>query len=410
MFNQADSQILRTLAQQVKTAALDPVNQLKRQFWYRHTALMGERPALFVHPDGAWAELLPQAALSCTEPYARHLEYILRQRLFRHQYIHDDVPIESSLPVQKVIYNTMWGEEPHRLGSSIAGAWKHQPIIEKPSDWQKLKQPRVSHDDKASQERLSAVTELLGDILQPKLVGVTSFSFHIMHYYCDYRGMENMFLDLVLEPEMVHEQIRFFTDGIISMFRQYEDLGLVSLNNDDTFHYTGGIGYNNELPGPDFDPDKIGLHNVWGAAEAQEFSSVSPAMHEEFILQYEREVLELFGLNGYGCCDDLADKLAGVLQIKNLRRVAVCPWADIARFQPVLQDRYIMTWKPQPAFLAHEQLAAEEIAQELATGVKKARGGRLELVLRDTHTVRQDPARFNQWLALARQAIENNWS
>lgn len=409
MFNKEDSWILRSLARQLKTASLDPVNEEKRQFWYHHTALKGQRPAVFVHPDGSWAEFLPPAALKCTGGYARHLEYILRQRLFRHEHIHDDVPIEGSLPVHKVIYNTMWGEEPHRIDSSAAGAWKHKPIIEKPSDWQKLRQPRVSHDDKASQERLEATGNLLGDLLELKYVGVTSFSCHIMHYYCDYRGMENMFLDLVLEPEMVHEQIRFFTDGIISMYRQIEDLGLVSLNNDDTFHYTGGIGYNKELPGQPFDPENIKLHNVWGAAEAQEFSSVSPAMHEEFILQYEREVLALFGLNGYGCCDDLADKLDGVLQIKNLRRVAVCPWADISRFRPVLGDRYIMTWKPQPAFLSHENMPVADIAHELATGVAKARGGRLELILRDTHTVRKDPARFNQWIDLARQAIAENW-
>jgi hypothetical protein len=132
-------------------------------------------------------------------------------------------------------------------------------------------------------------------------------------------------------------------------------------------------------------------------------------MHEEFILQYEREVFELFGLNGYGCCDDLSKKLDNVLKIKNLRRVAVCPWADISGFVPVLSDRYIMTWKPQPAYLAHDSFPEEEIARELNGGIKKARGGRLELVLRDTHTLRKDPGRFNRWIGLAYQAIERHW-
>ena len=98
-----------------------------------------------------------------------------------------------------------------------------------------------------------------------------------------------------------------------------------------------------------------------------------------------------------------------VLQIPRLRRVAVCPWADIADFQPVLKDRYIMTWKPQPAFMAFDRFAEEEIRRELTEGIRKARGGRLELILRDTTTVRKEPERFTQWVNLARQIIAENW-
>ena len=410
MFSNHDELILRQLAKEVHEASLHPVNEQKRRFWYDHTSLRGQRPAVFVHPDGSWNEFLPYSSLECEDPYAKTVEYVLKQRIFRHKYIHDDVPIEGTFHVQKVIYNSMWGVAPKfKAGDTAGGAWHHVPIIEKPSDWKQLSMPKVEYDDAASKERYEAVGNAIGDLLTLDLVGNQLYNFHMMHWYCDYRGLENMYMDLVLEPEMVHEQIRFFTDGVISMFRQYEQLGLVSLNNDDTFHYTGGIGYNNELPGEGFDPAHVRLCDVWGAAEAQEFSSVSPEMHEEFILQYEREVLELFGLNGYGCCDDLSKKLDGVLKIKNLRRVAVCPWADIAEFTPVLGKRYIMTWKPQPAYLAYEKLGVEEITKELNEGVAKAVGGKLELVLRDTHTVRCEKERFDLWISIAREAIERNW-
>ncbi|HBL85003.1 MAG: hypothetical protein A2Y17_07220 [Clostridiales bacterium GWF2_38_85] len=410
MFCKNDEQLLRSLAREVKEASLDPINNVKREFWYRHTSLKGERPAVFVHPDGSWNEFLPYSNLECEDWYAKSIEYILRQRIFRHKYIHDDVPIEGSFHVQKVYYNSMWGVQPKfKPRNSDSGSWHHEPIIEKASDWKQLKMPKVEYDDAATKQRFEDVGNLLGDILELDYVGVQLFNFHMIHWYCDYRGLENMYMDLVLEPEMVHETIRFFTDGVISMFKQYEQLGLVSLNNDDTFHYTGGIGYNSELPSEGFNPDHVRLIDVWGAAEAQEFSSVSPEMHEEFILQYEREVLELFGLNGYGCCDDLSQKLNGVLKIKNLRRVAVCPWADISKFTPVLGDKHIMTWKPQPAYLAYDKLSTEEITKELNEGVKKANGGKLELILRDTHTVKKEPERFNEWIKIAREAIKNNW-
>ena len=90
-------------------------------------------------------------------------------------------------------------------------------------------------------------TTAIGDLTSVELVGVKDFRFHLMHWYCDYRGLDNMLFDLYDEPEMVHDVMRFFTEGAKSMMRQYEEQNLISLNNDGTFHYTGGVGYNDQL-------------------------------------------------------------------------------------------------------------------------------------------------------------------
>ena len=142
---------------------------------------------------------------------------------------------------------------------------------------------------------------------------------------------------------------------------------------------------------------------------AQEFSCVSPRMFAETILPVERKLLEPFGLNGYGCCDDLSAKLDGVLKINNIRRVAVCPWADIAKFTPVLGKNYIMTWKPKPMPLAAETFDREIVRHELEEGLTKAKGGIIELVLRDTHTCKKQPERFGEWVKVAREAIDKVW-
>jgi hypothetical protein len=47
----------------------------------------------------------------------------------------------------------------------------------------------------------------------------------------------------------------------------------------------------------------------------------------------------------------------------------------------------------------------ELIYRELADGIKKARGSHLELILRDTHTCRNEPSRFTRWISLARKAV-----
>ena len=71
MFSNHDELILRQLAKEVHEASLHPVNEQKRRFWYDHTSLRGQRPAVFVHPDGSWNEFLPYSSLECEDPYAK---------------------------------------------------------------------------------------------------------------------------------------------------------------------------------------------------------------------------------------------------------------------------------------------------------------------------------------------------
>lgn len=410
MFLKGEVQYLRGLANKVLLISKMPDQNKKRKKWAIHNALMGKEYMAFVYPDGAWDELLPKSALQCKSKLGRSLEHQLLVKLIRNKYIPDDVPIDGNIKINKVIHNSMWGVQLMvTKQAEQSGAWHHDPIIEKPSDWKQLKQPEVEYDDVKTNKLYEASGDALSDILEPELVGVTNFSFHMMHWYCDYRGLNNMMMDLIDEPNMVQDTIRFFTEGVKSMLKQYEDLNLISLNNDDTFFYTGGLGYTDELPAAEFNPNRVRLCDVWAAAEAQEFSSISPAMHEEFILSYEREVLKPFGLTGHGCCDDLSKKLDGVLKINNIRRIAVCPWANISEFTPRLGRNYIMTWKPQPAFLANEVFDEQSVYDELKTGITKARGGVLELILRDTHTCHNDPNRFTKWVQLAYRAIQEIW-
>ncbi|NLZ35870.1 MAG: hypothetical protein GX897_00115 [Clostridiales bacterium] len=405
-----DKKILRSLVSELIPIAEIPENNTdKIEKWKKHIRLEGEKPMVFVFPDGSWDELLPYGSLRCANPAARTLEYELRKRLIRHKYIRDDVPITADVEVPKAIRNTMWGVAPKQERVPGRGAYRMVSIIEKPSDWKQLSAPVITHDEKQSEADFDFIRDAVGDLTPVQLVGRKKFNFHMMHWYCDYRGLDNLLYDLYDEPEMVHDVMRFFADGIKSMLRQYEEQNLISLNNDRTFHFTGGVGYTDLLPQPDYEPDRIRLCDVWGAAEAQEFAQISPEMHEEFVLQYEREILEPFGLNGYGCCDDLSEKLDGVLKIRNLRRVAVCPWADIAKFVPVLGKNYIMTWKPMPMPLAGDEFDTELVRKELENGIRKARGGVLELILRDTHTCRNKPERFGQWVEIARRAIDECW-
>ena len=181
---------------------------------------------------------------------------------------------------------------------------------------------------------------------------------------------------------------------------------MIVLNNDSHQHYTGGLGYTHDLPSKSYTPGNASLKDVWASAEAQEFALVSPDMHEEFILQYERKILERFGLTGYGCCDDLTNKLNNVKKIKNLRRVGISPWSDIEKCADQLGKDYILTWKPQPAYIADSSYDEAFVENYLIESLRQGKHGYMEIILRDTHTCRGDLSRFTKFTESARKAIE----
>ncbi len=197
----------------------------------------------------------------------------------------------------------------------------------------------------------SEAEELFGDILDVQLKGVAHISFHLMSLYSGWRGLEEVMLDMYEAPEMLHDAMAFLEEGHHRLLAQYVEQNLLSLNNDNTYHNSGGNGFTDELPLPDGDPRHVRLCDMWGSAEAQEMAQVSPAQHAEFILPYERRLLQPFGLTGYGCCEDLSLKLDDVFTLPHLRRISISPFANVDICAEKLQDKYIFSWKPHPAHL-----------------------------------------------------------
>jgi len=191
------------------------------------------------------------------------------------------------------------------------------------------------------------------------------------------------------------------------LVEQYQELGLLSLNNDGTYHSSGGVGYTDELPAPDFDGEHVRPCDMWASAESQEMAQCSPRMHEEFCLTYERRLLAPFGLNGYGCCEDLTDKLDYVLEIPNIRRISISPFADVERCAERLRGDYIFSWKPHPAHLVG-RFSRERVRNYIRHTIEVAQehGCVLEMVLKDTHTCEHHPERFTWWTEIARELVE----
>lgn len=430
-FSNSDIKVIRSLAKRVANIAdLSKMKTLKN-LWKRHNMLESTRPLVLVYPEGSWRELIPISKLVCTDNFAREIEWKLRARIYRYENIHDDMVIEKKWIVSKKITDTGWGIEPERkdsasefidtweLVTNIGGTPKiwdsavkisgeahgFDPTLNNKKDLQKITLPKVSYNEHETMVELQKMEILFGDILDVELRGIDHISFHLMQQYTELRGLTEMMIDMYDNPELLHEAMHILSEGHQSLIDQYENQNLLSLNSNETYQGTGGVGYTDELPGNNFDPNQVKARDMWGAAEAQETTSVSPEMFSIFVLPYEKKLLEKFGLSSYGCCEDITSRIESIRTIKNLRRISISPWANLEVCADKIQNHFIFSWKPNPSQLIGT-FDLDQIKTEMREGLEIVKGCHVEIILKDINTIENDPMRLNNWTELVKTLIE----
>ena len=217
--------------------------------------------------------------------------------------------------------------------------------------------------------------------------------------FVELRGLTQAMMDMCDRLEWVHGLIDFLAEGMHRVIRSLEEQCLLGLNHREEYVGSGGMGYTDELPADDYDGKLVRPKDMWGFSTAQGFSDVSPAMHDEFILAHKKPLLDLFGVNCYGCCEPLHGKLDIVLEIPRIRRISISPWADVPTSAERLGSDYIFSWKPNAARLVGVRFDGELIRTEIEQTIDVCRGNgcRMEIVLKDTHTCNDEPRRFDDW-------------
>jgi hypothetical protein len=403
---------MRELALEVAALSELPRRKQTVSEWKRHNSLGAGRPMILVFPEGSWRELLPENLHQhCEDPWLRSFETDLRRRIYTARHFPSDNVIDEAIEVPKVIQSTGWGPEARWIYSDDpTGARRFDPIIHRPADLARLHHPVITHDEEASKANFEFMVSLVGDLIPVRLVGIKHVSFHLMSMWTAWRGLEETFMDMVEEPEFVHEAMEFLTRGHLGLVRQYEEQGLLEMNNDNTYHSTGGNAWSSEESLPDFDPTRIRPCDIWASAESQELDGVSPEMHAAFAMQYEGRLLDLFRHNGYGCCDGLHHKMSEVLALPKIRRVSMSPFADVDLAIPRLERRAIFSWKPHPGCLVGN-FDENRIQLGLRHTLEVARdhGTVLEIILKDTHTCEHQPERFDRWTEICRREVDRIW-
>lgn len=404
--SQKDRQTLRALASQVADLASRPLEDKKRNLWYKHNALESTRPLIFCDPENGWYEIITKDQLQCEGDLARLWEFKLRKEIFWGESMKDDRCIESYFNVQYVFDESDRGMHEEKIGGENGGSYIWDAPLKDYNDFDKLHFPKITVSYEKTEELLNLAKDIMGDLLNVRLEGTWWWSLGMTFDLVNLRGPEQIMFDMYDYPNELHRLMAFLRDEKLAKLDFLEENGLLSLNNDGTYVGSGGFGYTYELPQKDFDGKKVRAFDMWGFAESQETVSVSPEMFEEFVFTYQLPILERFGLNHYGCCEPIDPRWHIVKKIPRLRRVSVSPWANVEKMAEYLGDRYIYSRKPNPAPLAVANIDEDYIRKDLRDTMRITRGCRIEFIMKDTHTIGHNPQNVIRWCQIAREEAE----
>lgn len=269
----AERSVLRDLAKRVAEIACLPIQEQRRKQWKLHNSLKSKQPMIWLSPEGAWRELVPDTSLQCQGKEARQIEGQLRRTIYYHEHFCDDNLVENAWTVRRVIGNTGWGLEPRwHYSREALGARTFDPVVNTPADLKQIRFPEVREDAAETSRRLADAQDLFGDILDVQLKGIAGVSFHMMAQYTALRGLEQVMMDMIENPDWLHDAMALLTEGNRRLMQQYIDQNLLSLNNDWTYQNSGGNGYIDELPAAGFDANRVRPRDMWASAESQELA------------------------------------------------------------------------------------------------------------------------------------------
>lgn len=405
-----DREILRELGKKVNEIANHPDNKKKIDIWKRHNGLKRGKPMVHVclsRGERVWEEILPGEELRTSSDFCRNFEWWLRTRIYYWEHIKDDTVIEAFLTTPVVVRGMGWGIETKTVcPEEKLGAKHYVPVVETEADIEKIKMPEPEIDWEETEKLYSEAREIFDGVLPIKKNGNHCCGAHNIDTFAAWRGLGQIYLDLIERPEWFHRVMEKMTAGTIRILDYLEKQNVLVLNNNSGQTGSGGIGFSDELPQKDFDGVHVRLKDLWGSSAAQMFSEVSPDMHEEFSIRYEKRTLEKFGLSAYGCCEPLHKKIHILKQIKNLRRISMSPWVNVDEGAKQLEDKYIFSFKPAPFCLSYKNWDTDAVRKHLRDALEKTRGCIIEMVLNSVDTTRNQPQRIWEWARIAKELAE----
>ncbi|MFA5866326.1 MAG: hypothetical protein WC975_16765 [Phycisphaerae bacterium] len=402
-----DIQILRELAKRYNDLCHDPDQIRRRELWRTVHDLKPVTPPIYVRAF-AWQEM-PESHCQCVDQFFRGFEFFFRESLFRSTF-GDDFIFEPWITVPAVYACSGWGMDiPRNHAQEPHGSFKVDYPIRELCDSDKLKSPRHGIDEEKTLLHVEKITSAIGDIITINTDRAPAYRMWTADLSTDLgylRGIENVMLDMMDNPDWLHRLMGFMRDGVLAAHAQAEKAGDWNLS----AHQNQAMAYSRELPDPAPNTNGIQRRQLWTYAASQEMTLVGPELWNEFMLEYQIPILETFGLSAYGCCEDLTKKISYLRKIKNLRRIAVSPFANVQKCAEQIAKDYVISYRPSPADMVSYGFDPNRVRRILQSDLKslKSNGCCFDITLKDVETVQGDPHRIRQWVCLVRELIDRS--
>ena len=407
MLTKTDIIVLRQLAQQYAGYAFSPLQAEKRRLWIKLNSLNMERPLLTIDQI-PWNEMDVDGSLVCAvaDPYWRSVEWDLRTTLYKLRHMPGDTALNQYICIPRPIFNTGWGIE-SRIKSvislekdSTAPSRVFENQITCMDDLEKIKTPVITLDSVRESEIINEADEIFGGIIPYRLTGMC-MHLGIWDWIAQWMGVENCYIAIMDEPEMIHALMEKLTNGVLSMIDQ--------MNAQKLFDVTSNLCHcSHTFSGSESEPAPPAVsENAWAFGLAQLFTCVSPSVTDEFEVQYVSRIFPHFSNIYYGCCDRLDDRMDVIRKLPKIKKLSCSPWSDREHFARVMPDTCIMSAKPNPAYLAAGALDEDAVRKDLRRTICAARecGRNLELLLKDISTVSHNPASLWRWQEICMEEI-----
>lgn len=410
-----DRQILRELAKKQVFYANQECNLKRREEWYRHNELQGERPLIHLEMGTFEQEILPER-MHCSGEFARQIERTLYGNFLNQELFDDDRVTPDYYGMGYDSYFTLFGlpvkVEGARDAAGNASVGHHfiPQIQDLEEDWEKLGETQFGVNPRASLERKAALEEIFGDILPVRLEGSCLYSVptqmvvHLM-------SMETMMFSMYDYPELFKEMMGRIADDTLAYYRLLEKEGLILSTTGGGFLGQGSWCYNHTLPQGKA-PGSYTAGDVWGFMDSQETVGISPEMFEEFIFPCYKKISESFGLLSYGCCEPVDPVWDNCIsKLANLRKVSISPWCNEEYMGERLRgSKIIFHRKPSPNYLGTGTTLDEEaFRSHIRKSLQAAKGCCMEITQRDVYTINKDVKKAKRYVDIIKEEIVNCW-
>ena len=402
--------ILRDLASRIAELAAKPIQEKRKKLWYKHNDLDGTtRPLVTSEPANSWYEIIPPETLKCKGNLAKITEFKLRKLIYQEEYIKDDTVLLPAYTVQYVFTENDRGLKEKIIGGGVNRSFTWEPALHDYDEIEKLQFIQFHVDEERTRQLFDLINDTFGDIIKVELEGFWSWT-HGMTWDLVYLiGLEKMMMDMALNPDGIHKAMTFLRDEKLAQIDYLEKNNYYTLNGNGLYFGSGGYAWTKQLPQKDFDPEHVRPKDLWVFSESQETVGISPEMFEELIFPYQLALLEKFGKVYYGCCEGIHQRWHIIKRIPNLRRISVSPYTNEEFMAEHLGGDYVYVRKTPPTWVADTSIDEDATRKGIMHTLKLAKKNncRLEFVMKDTHTISNNPNNLIRFVEIARECIDS---